>query len=106
MRIQGFGAVLALLCVADLASAENLSSVDCGATPFTFSDPSYQIDCESTDGPVRVEDVNAGVRVDVITVSSDDRTTFLTMVSRLINSPRVYMEYQNLGQNFRMVFTH
>lgn len=104
MGIRSLGAVLALLCVADAASAENMTPIDCSDTPFTFSDPSYEVACERADGPVRVEDVNAGLRVDVINVKSADRTKSLTVVSRLINSPRIYMEYQNLGQNFRMVF--
>ena len=39
-----------------------------------------------------------------MTVSSDDRTIFVTMLTRRISSPRIYMEHRSLGENFRSLF--
>jgi hypothetical protein len=67
--------------------------VDCSSTSFKFSDPAYNIDCESS------------WMADIITVTNDERTIFFTMVERRIKGqPHTYLEYRSLRENFSAMF--
>jgi hypothetical protein len=94
---------LALLCAAAAVKAD-FEPVDCNSTSFAFSDAAYNVDCERSQDPLRVGQSSGSSITDVMTVSSGDRTIFVTMVSRRITSPRIYMEHRSLGENFRSLF--
>jgi hypothetical protein len=92
---------LVFLCAAATVKAE---PVDCSSTSFAFSDAAYNVDCERFQDPLRVGQSSGSSITDVMTVSSDDRTIFVTMLTQRITSPRIYMEHRSLGENFRSLF--
>jgi hypothetical protein len=94
---------LVFLCAAAAAKAD-FEPVDCSSTAFAFSDAAYNVDCERSRDPLRVGQSSGASVTDVMTVSSSDRTIFVTMLSRVITAPRIYMEHRSLGENFRSVF--
>jgi hypothetical protein len=72
-------------------------NVDCSSTSFKFSDPAYNIDCESAW-------MGAGA-ADIMTVTNNERTIFFTMVERRIKGqPHTYLEYRSLRENFSAMF--
>jgi len=94
---------LVFLCAAAAANA-GFEPVDCSSTSFDYSDAAYNVDCERSKDPLRVGQSSGSSVTDVMTVSSEDRTIFFTMVSQVITAPRIYMEHRSLGENFRSVF--
>ena len=94
---------LVLLCAAATVRAD-FEPVDCTSTSFAFSDAAYNVDCERSQEPLRVGQSSGSTITDVMTVSSDDRTIFVTMLTQRITSPRIYMEHRSLGENFRSLF--
>jgi hypothetical protein len=94
---------LVFVCAAAAAKAD-FEPVDCSATSFAFADAAYNVDCERSKDPLRVGQSSGSSVTDLITVSSDDRTIFVTMLSRVITAPRIYMEHRSLGENFRSLF--
>ncbi len=94
----------AFLLVGITAAEADFDPVDCSSTPFTFSGESFLVDCEQSDEPLRVETSSGGVTVDVMSITSEDRRIFFTMVSRRINATRIYMESRSLGENYRTMF--
>lgn len=94
----------ALLLVGITAAKADFDPVDCSSTPFTFSGEAFLVDCEQSDEPLRVETSSGGVTVDVMSITSEDRRIFFTMVSRRINATRIYMESRSLGENYRNMF--
>lgn len=97
-------AVMFILVAGRVATANELSAIDCGSSPFGFSGQGYNLDCERSDTQTHVEGASGSVRFDVITISSDDRTLFLTMTSQLITAPRIYLEHRSLSQSFNNMF--
>jgi hypothetical protein len=94
---------LVFFCAAAAAKAD-FEPIDCSSTSFAFSDAAYNVDCERSKDAVRAGESSGSSVTDVMTVSSDDRTIFVTMVSQVITAPRIYMEHRGLGENFRAVF--
>lgn len=94
---------LVLLCAAATVKAD-FEPVDCSSTSFAFSDAAYNVDCERSQDPLRVGQSSGSSITDIMTVSSDDRTIFVTMLTRRITSSRIYMEHRSLGENFRDLF--
>ena len=87
---------LGLVCAAAAARAD-FEAIDCSSTVFVFADAAYHVDCERSKDPLRVGQSSGSSVTDVMTVSSEDRTVFVTMLSRLITAPRIYMEHRSLG---------
>jgi hypothetical protein len=104
MRILSMALVAVLAFCSASASAANFKPIDCGSSSFAFSGATYNVDCERSDDPLRVGSSTGSATTDVMAITSDDRTIFLTMVSRLITAPRIYMQHSNLGDSFRAVF--
>jgi len=102
-RIATALGALVFVCAAAAAKAD-FEPIDCSSTSFAFSDAAYNVDCERSKDPVRAGESSGSSVTDVMTVSSDDRTIFVTMVSQVITAPRIYMEHRGLGENFRAVF--
>jgi hypothetical protein len=102
MATTALGA-LVFVCAAAAAKAD-FDPIDCSSTSFAFADAAYNVDCERSKDPLRVGESSGSSVTDVMTVSSDDRTIFVTMVSQVITAPRIYMEHRGLGENFRAVF--
>ena len=72
-------------------------NVDCSSTNFKFSDPAYNIDCESAW-------MGAGA-ADIMSVTNNERTIFFTMVERRITGqPHAFLQYRRLRENFNAMF--
>ena len=105
MRIIVATALSALVLVCATAAVRaDFEAIDCSSTVFVFADAAYHVDCERSKDPLRVGQSSGSSVTDVMTVSSEDRTVFVTMLSRLITAPRIYMEHRSLGENFRAIF--
>jgi len=104
MRLIFMASLAALAVLSGPAVGSDFKPIDCGSTSFAFSDSAYLVDCERAESPLRVGSSSGKSVTDVINVTNDDRTIFLTVVSRTITAPRIYMEYRGLGESFRDVF--
>ena len=70
---------LVFFCAAAAAKAD-FEPIDCSSTSFAFADAAYNVDCERSKDPLRVGQSSGSSVTDLMTVSSDDRTIFVTMV--------------------------
>ena len=104
MRTVLLAPIVALLLVGATPASADFDPVDCSSTPFAFSGEGYLVDCEQSDDSIRVETQNAGVTLDVMSISSEKRDIFFTMVSRRLNGTHVYMEPRPLSDNYREMF--
>jgi hypothetical protein len=103
-------AILAVALVAHVlagrARAAELQPIDCGSSPFGVTDAAYHVDCERSKDNLHVDETTGSIQLDVITVSSDDRQVFFTVVSQLVLAPRIYLEHRNLSESFHSTFDH
>ena len=103
------GAAAMLLAAAMIAvppaGADDMTAIDCSSSPFSFAGAGYNVDCERSTEQVRAGESSGGTQVDVMTVSSEDPRMFMTVVSMLINAPRIYLEHRALRQSFRNTFS-
>jgi len=110
MRMSRSAAILAVALVAHVLAgrtrAAELQPIDCGSSPFGVTDAAYHVDCERSKDNLHVEETTGSVQLDVITVSSDDRQVFFTVVSQLVLAPRIYLEHRNLSESFHSTFDH
>lgn len=100
-------AALALLCSlwAGPAAAAEDSAIDCGSTPFVFSGDGYFVDCLRYEANARKDGASGESQSDIINVTSDARSMFLTLVSIRLTSTSLHMRYQNLQENTRDFFS-
>ena len=103
MRFPILAPAVALLMSCAAAKAD-LDDVDCSSTSFKFSDPKYNADCQRSDDPIRVGASSGAATTDVMTVTSEDRTIFITLVSRRITATRIYMQHRPLKEGFEDLF--
>lgn len=87
------------------AAAGEDDAVDCSSTPFHFSGNGYLVDCLRYESQARKDGASGQSQSDVINVTSDERSMFLTMVSIRLTSTGLHMRYQSLRQNTRDFFT-
>lgn len=87
------------------ASADEEAAIDCGSTPFAFAADGYYVDCLRYEAQARKDGASGQSRSDVINVTSDERSMFLTLVSIRLTSAGLHMRYQDLRQNTRDFFT-
>src|SRR5215813_2531679 len=92
---------LALLCPPAWA---DFKPIDCGSTSFEMAEPGYNIDCERSTGTLRAGSSTGGATTDVMSVTSDDRTIFVTMVDHVITAQRIYLEHRGLRESFNDTF--
>jgi len=108
MRILYNASVLITIFIAGLAGrvagADDLHEIDCASSSFEFTDQAYDIDCERAETQTHVGTSSGSVRLDVITISSRERSLFLTMTSQVITAPRIYLEHRSLSQSFSNMF--
>lgn len=105
-------AVLAAVVVAGLmhvvlptsGTARADEAIDCSSTPFAFSGQGYLVDCERHEGQARKDGGSGSSRLDIMNVTSDERSVFLTMISVRLQSTNLYMRYQGLRDNARYFF--
>ncbi len=86
------------------ASAAGGDAVDCSSTPFAFSGEGYLVDCARYESQARKDGASGQSQSDVITVTSDQRSMFLTLVSIRLTSTGLHMRYQNLRESARDYF--
>ena len=116
MRLPGFNAariagmslaVLALAAICSLAAAPAQAdeAIDCSATPFVFSGEGYFVDCLRIESRAAKDGASGQSQSDLISISSSDRTMFLTVVSRRLTAVHLYMRRQDLRANTRDFFS-
>lgn len=98
-------AVLGCAVLAGPARAAEDDAIDCGSTPFVFAGDGYYVDCVRYEAQPRKDGASGQSQSDVINVTSDERSMFLTMVSIRLTSTALHMRYQNLRENTRDFFT-
>jgi hypothetical protein len=97
------GAILAAPAIS--ASAAEEDAVDCSSTPFVFSGNGYLVDCSRYEAQPRKDGASGQSQSDIINVTSDERSMFLTLVSIRLTSTGLHMRYQNLRENTRDFFS-
>jgi hypothetical protein len=80
-------------------------AIDCASTPFRFSGDGYYVDCLRYEAQARKDGASGESQSDVINVTSDERSMFLTLVSIRLTSTGLHMRYQNLRENTRDFFS-
>ena len=100
-------AAVAVLCTLFAVSAQAAEddAIDCGSTPFVFSGNGYFVDCLRYEANPRKDGASGESQSDVINVTSDERSMFLTLVSIRLTSTGLHMRYQNLQENTRDFFS-
>ena len=93
----------ALLAMPAVAAADD--AIDCSSTPFVFSGDGYFVDCLRYEANARKDGASGESQSDIINVTSDERSMFLTLVSIRLTSTGLHMRYQNLRENTRDFFT-
>ena len=99
-------AAVAMLCtfLAAPATAAEDDAIDCGSTPFVFSGNGYFVDCLRYEAKPRKDGASGESQSDIINVTSDERSMFLTLVSIRLTSAGLHMRYQKLEENTRDFF--
>jgi len=95
--------VLWLLTAAAPARADE--AIDCSATPFVFSGEGYFVDCLRIEARASKDGASGQSQSDLISITSSDRTMFLTVVSRRLTAVHLYMRRQDLRSNTRDFFS-
>ena len=86
------------ILAAPAAAAED-EAIDCSSTPFSFSGDGYLVDCVRYEAQARKDGASGQSQSDVINVTSEQRSMFLTLVSIRLTSTGLHMRYQNLREN-------
>jgi hypothetical protein len=86
------------------AAAAEDQAIDCSSTPFVFSGNGYFVDCARYEAHASKDGSSGESQSDVINVTSDERSMFLTVVSIRLTSIGLHMRYQNLRENTRDFF--
>ena len=98
--------ILAALCLlAPAAPVRADEAIDCSATPFEFKGEGYFVDCLRIEARASKDGASGQSQSDLISISSSDRTMFLTMVSRRLTAVHLYMRRQDLRSNTRDFFS-
>src|SRR5919198_203022 len=79
-------------------------AIDCSSTSFVFSGQGYLVDCTRYDSHASKDGESGESQSDVINVTSDERSMFLTLVSIRLTSTGLHMRYQDLQENTRDFF--
>lgn len=103
-RCLGVCVALAVLCLL-AAPARADDAIDCSATPFEFSGEGYFVDCLRIEARAAKDGASGQSQSDLISISSSDRTLFLTVVSRRLTAVYLYMRRQDLRTNTRDFFS-
>jgi hypothetical protein len=96
-------AVGAIWRVAGPALADE--EIDCSATPFVFSGEGYFVDCLRIETRASKDGASGQSQSDMISITSSERTMFLTVISRRLTAVHLYMRRQDLRKNTRDVFS-
>jgi hypothetical protein len=106
-KVAAVAAFVGGLAIAAAApAAADFTEIDCGSSAFAFVESGYHVDCERSKENVRADESTGSSEIDVMNISSDDRTVFITIVSVRVTAARLYMEHRSLGENFRSAFSH
>lgn len=109
LRLAGLrlaGLMLAgLLLVAGPARAADEEPIDCSATPFAFSGDGFFVDCLRFNNRASKDGASGETQSDLISITSDERSMFLTVVSVRLTATRLYMRRQDLRENTRDFFS-
>jgi hypothetical protein len=104
MKFKAVMALAALALLRTSAANADFEPVDCRSTSFALSGEAFLVDCERSNDPLRVGTSTGAAVTDMMTITTNDRTIFLTMLSRRITATRIYMQHRSLGESFRAIF--
>src|SRR5690349_18976551 len=91
-RVAAFAAASLLGAVlATPAMADEEDAIDCSSTPFSFTGQGYYVDCQRHEGSPRKDGASGQAQLDVINVTSEERSMFLSMVSIRLTSNGLHM---------------
>jgi len=96
--------LLGLLLPAGARAAEE-EPIDCSATAFTFSGEGFYVDCLRYSNRAAKDGASGETQSDLISITSDERSMFLTVVSVRLTATRLYMRRQDLRENTRDFFS-
>ena len=102
---------LAVLCglaawlFAATAQAQDEDAIDCSATPFVFAGEGYFVDCLRFEERASKDGASGQTQRDVISITSSDRTMFLTVLSDRLTAAHLYMRRRDLRSNTRDSFS-
>jgi hypothetical protein len=104
-RVAAMAAAVVLCGASPGGPARADDAIDCSSTPFTFSGQGYLVDCTRYEAHASKDGSSGESRSDVINVTSDERSMFLTLVSIRLTSAGLHMRYQNLRENTHDFFS-
>lgn len=87
------------------AATADDEAIDCGETPFVFSGQGFYVDCLRYSDRAAKDGASGEAQSDLITISSSDRTMFLTVVSVKLTATRLYLRRIDLRENTRDYFS-
>jgi hypothetical protein len=96
---------VAMICFLAPSPVRADEAIDCSATPFVFSGEGYFVDCLRIETRAAKDGASGQSQSDLISISSSDRTLFLTVVSRRLTAVHLYMRRQDLRKNTRDFFS-
>ena len=89
----------------EFAVAAEEEPIDCTATPFSFSGDGFFVDCLRVNGRAAKDGASGETQSDLISITSGERSMFLTVVSVRLTATRLHMRYQALRENTRDFFS-
>jgi hypothetical protein len=100
-------AALTATSVGGGASAQSSEEqpIDCSDTAFAFSGEGFFVDCVRVSGRASKEGSSGETEVDLITISSESRSMFLTLRSVKLTATRLYIRRTDLRENTRDFFS-
>ncbi len=88
------------------AAAADEEAVDCGSTPFAFSGQGFFVDCLRFSNRAAKDGASGETQSDLISITSGERSMFLTVVSVRLTATRLYLRRQDLRENTRDFFSN
>lgn len=99
------GLILAVGLLAGPAAADEEGAIDCSATPFSFSEEGFFVDCLRVEARASKDGASGLSTSDLINIASSERSMFLTVISRRLTAVRMHMRRQDLRESMRNVFS-
>lgn len=87
------------------AAAADEEAIDCSATPFVFSGQGFFVDCLRFSNRAAKDGASGETQSDLISITSGERSMFLTVVSVRLTATRLYLRRQDLRENTRDFFS-
>lgn len=104
LGLMALVAALPALPAGPARAASDDEPIDCSETPFVFSGQGFFVDCLRINGRAAKDGASGETRSDLISITSEDRSMFLTVVSVRLTATRLYLRRQDLREGTRDFF--